>query len=500
MTALAMPAPNETRLPQLSGRWVLLYQLLWGALAITAIGVMAVAAYNMNSGTAVLSLRLIKGGVLITVCAILLRRRKTDPVAALLSLALLTWTITSSFDFASSDLLPMLADRLRFMLFALALLLFPNGSWQPSWTRGVAAASAAVFLLGVAEGLGITGTRLFLPLAILCVVAAVAALIARFRTADSEAVRQQLKWVALGLVSGVTLILTARAGAAISKTSPRLPDLPILWEGVFQLGIISVALGFLVSLLRYRLFDAETAISRSAALAVLTLALVATFAGTEAAIEWVGQQYFGMGIGNISAAMAAAIAAVLLSPLHERISGWAEHHFQRDLVALKRDLPELLAEFSDQATVRELGAAIVPRIAAAMHADRAALIVNHKVAFAQGFEIGRARSWLSESDLSEGRVVDDLFPVRLPLQGRFSTNALFLVLGPRPDGSLQAGDELEAISAIAPELRRSLCVALRRGEDRAVEARNRRRIAAQIATLTTRFAALERATLMVEAR
>ena len=31
----------------------------------------------------------------------------------------------------------------------------------------------------------------------------------------------------------------------------------LLWETSFQLGIIIIALGFLVSLLRYRLFDAE---------------------------------------------------------------------------------------------------------------------------------------------------------------------------------------------------------------------------------------------------
>jgi len=58
--------------------------------------------------------------------------------------------------------------------------------------------------------------------------------------------------------------------------------MPILWEAMFQLGIIIVALGFLVSLLRFRLFDAETVISRSAAYAALTIALVATFGANTA--------------------------------------------------------------------------------------------------------------------------------------------------------------------------------------------------------------------------
>ena len=118
--------------------------------------------------------------------------------------------------------------------------------------------------------------------------------------------------MALGLSGGVWLILVARGGAALS--APASTGMTILWEAMFQLGVIVVALGFLVSLLRYRLFDAETVISRSAAYAVLTIALVATFGGTEAVIQNLGQSYLGMNIGSVSGAMAAAVAAVLLAP------------------------------------------------------------------------------------------------------------------------------------------------------------------------------------------
>jgi len=144
------------------------------------------------------------------------------------------------------------------------------------------------------------------------ILGSIAGLVFRFRVAESYAVRQQLKWVALGLSGGVWLILVARGGAALS--APASTGMTILWEAMFQLGVIVVALGFLVSLLRYRLFDAETVISRSAAYAVLTIALVATFGGTEAVIQNLGQSYLGMNIGSVSGAMAAAVAAVLLAP------------------------------------------------------------------------------------------------------------------------------------------------------------------------------------------
>jgi hypothetical protein len=189
--------------------------------------------------SAIFAIRLVKGLVVLAVSAILLRRRHRDRVAALLSLAFLTWAITSSFDFAAADMVPQLLDRARFLLFVFALLLFPDGAWQPSWNRKVAIASAAVFLLGIAETLLAAPSHLFLPLAIACVLAAIASLVSRFRNAASEALRQQLKWVALGLISGVSLILCARAGAAVVP-------MPVLWEAMFQLGIILIALGFLV--------------------------------------------------------------------------------------------------------------------------------------------------------------------------------------------------------------------------------------------------------------
>ena len=483
----------ETRLPQLGGRWVSAYRAGWCLLALGATGLLAASLLHPTAHPAILALRLLKAAVLISVSAILLHRRARDPVAALLSLAFLSWTITSSFDFASADLLPLLFDRVRFLLFVLALLLFPDGRWRPNATRGVALASAAVFLLGLAEGSGIVPTRLFLPFAIGCVAAAVVALLAKLRTAQTEAARQQLKWVALGLVAGIGLILCARAGAAVSAASPVLQSMPILWEGLFQLGIVVVALGFLVSLLRYRLFDAETAISRSAVFAALTIAVVAVFAGTEATIENVGQSYLGMGAGNISAAMAAAVAAVLLNPLHDRISSWAEQRFQRDLVLLKRDLPELLEDLAAGASPRQLGAAILPRINRAVHATRSALLTPQaKVIAVQGASKSDVQRW-SRTALDGGRFValrdgaDDLFPVRVALHCPVSGESGWLVLGPRPDGSLHGKEDLDAIQCVLPAIRRALSWAAAREASRERSDRRWRELRGEVAELRARL-------------
>ncbi|HEX6218143.1 MAG TPA: hypothetical protein VFZ35_02580, partial [Sphingomicrobium sp.] len=412
-----------------------------------AVAWVLLTSLGIGAGDPVLTgLRLAKGLVLLGVAGLLFWRRQADPVAALLSLAFLTWAITSSVGFVADDIRPLVLDRIRFLLFALALLLFPDGDWYPRWTRHAAIASAGVFVIGLLEATGLLTTRIYLPAAIACVLAAIGALVASFRAATDDAVRQQLKWVALGLAAGVGLILSARLGAS-------LMPFPTLWEAMFQLGIVIVALGFLVSLLRYRLYDAESAISRSAALAALTLILVCTFAATEAAIEWVGQQYLGAGLGNISAAMGAAVAAVLLNPLHERISGWAEHQFQRDLVKLKRDLPDLLADLVASATPRQLGAAILPRINVGVHSAWAALVVGRKVIAAHGISHAAASALLRDGRKDPG---NHPALTMLALDCPFSGQPSWLVLGPRPDGTPLGSDDLSALNESRVALRHAL--------------------------------------------
>ena len=441
MTAIPFDLPAKASLPPLRGGLLWAYRILWSLLAIAAVAAILLPLSQPMAHPVVTGLRSAKGIALLAVAAILFRRRQSDGVAALLSLAFLAWTITSSVDFTTAGLWPQMLDRARFLLFALALLLFPNGDWQPAWTRHVAVASFGVFGVGLLETVGLLPGRLFLPAAIACIVAAVAALIASFRGATDEIIRQQLKWVALGLVAGIGMILSARAGAALGASG-----MAVLWEALFQGGIVIIAFGFLVSMLRYRLFDAEAIISRSAVYAALTAALVATFAGSEALIELLSQQYLGSGVGQVSGAIAASIAAVLLTPLHARISGWAESRFQADLVQLRVELPELLLDMPGSWSPDEVGKAALLRIAKAIHAGRISLILGCSVITPDGMD---GSDWDNVSS----------FPVRLPLRCALGRVHGWLCIGPRPDGSLYGTDELKAVSAVLPPLRRRVIAA-----------------------------------------
>jgi hypothetical protein len=383
---------------------------------------------------------------------------------------------------------------LRFLLFALALLLFPGGRWSPDWTKHIALTSLAVFLLGIVETLGWLHSRLFLPLAILCVLAAIGSVFHRFRFFSSEVERQQSKWIALGLAVGIALILAARAASVFNDGASN----PLVVEGLFQLGVVAIAIGFLVSLLRYRLYDAEAVISRSAAYALLTLFLVATFAGSEAVIEMLGQQYFGAGIGSISATMAAAVAAVLLAPLHGRVTDWAEQHFQRDLALLKQKLPELLAELSGTSSPGRIGQAVLPRIGEALHADRSALIVDGRVIAAAGCDARSVACWSRTSlpsDCPEAfeRDQGSEFPLRVPLRCPFGALRGWLLLGPRPDGTAYSRDDLEAIEAVRRPLRTALFAARESEQEKEREAAAQRATHRRLGRLAARVKALEAA-------
>ncbi|HEU0311056.1 MAG TPA: hypothetical protein VFR36_07555 [Sphingomicrobium sp.] len=470
--------------------------MTWWLLAVAACVAIAFSGLDQATSTGILALRLTKSAVLLAVAGILFRRRSRDPVAAMLGPALLLWIISSSIDFAEAASWLALIDRFRFLLFALALLLFPDGEWRPRWTRHVAIAIVATFALGIVEALGVIQSQLYLPVAIACVLSALAALMSRYRSLEPGVQKQQLKWVTLGLFAGIALILAARAAAALTSAMAMPAIGSVLIEGLFQFGIIILALGFLTSLLRYRLYDAEAAISRSAAYATLTLALVATFAGVESIIELVSQNYLGGSIGNVSGAVAAAVAAVLLTPLHGKISNWAEERFQRDLVILKRQLPDLLTALSGGHSVKQLAATVLPHIEQAVHSTRIALIVDGNLTATHGIAIASARRLLRDwrPPAATGLLSRDdeaSFPLMLALRCPLGSLRGWLLLGPRPDGSYFGKDDVEALTEITPALQRTLFLVAERERDNERQRHEASELGASLAALMQRVANLE---------
>ena len=480
-----------TRLARLSGAASAAWKPVW--LALLA-GALAAQALALAAGRPLVLTLLgaAQGAVLVGAAALLFRRRPRDPVAAMLSLGFLVWAVTGA-GLAESAWIAAL-DRLRFLLLVAAVLLFPDGRFEPRWTRYALAFSCLVFALGLAEVAGLAPAGWFLPPATFCVAAAIVALAVRLRAAPPCGRRQQLKWVAFGLAAGLALILAARLGAWLAP-----PDgtAAFVAELCLRSGIMLMALGFLVSLLRYRLYDAESAISRSAAYLALTLTLVAIFAASEASIELFGQRYLGMQAGDLAGGIAAAIAAVLIAPLHERISRWAEQRFHRDLVVLREELPALLADVREQVDMTGLAALLLPRLEAGVRAAHVALVVDGRLVVVDDLADSEARRWLAgwsppDPDPPLQRALGDaLFPLRIALAAPAGPAFAWLLLGPRPDGSFYRADELEALQGLVAPLRRAVGAVRRRELYSAEAAARQAALLGALDRLAGRVAALE---------
>jgi hypothetical protein len=209
-----------------------------------------------------------------------------------------------------------------------------------------------------------------------------------------------------------------------------------------------------------------------------------------------GQKYFGMGLGNVSAAMAAAVAAVLLTPLHGRVTAWAEGRFQRDLAVLKEQLPDLLAELSGLSSIAHFGDSALLRIEQALYPVRLALILDGTVIATRGDDGQASAERLQPSlSLAPPRPLDidrsSDFPVRMALHCPFGSLRGWLLLGQRPDGSPYARDELDALLFVLPSLKRALFSSRQRELEREAEQARQQSLRQVVRALDDRLSALE---------
>lgn len=233
-----------------------------------------------------------------------------------------------------------------FMLLVLLIpSLFPDGRPAPGWRRWFRMALAGwtvlliLYLLAdrahtnVFEGLdgpvdpprNPTGLipegvamhvvpPLWVALMVASVVVSIGSMVRRWRTADAT-LRQQMKWVllALGIACAgfgaqmVVTLLDAVFGVAAAAMDPVLTFQAFAWAGVV------VAIG--LSLTRYRLYDVDQVISRTAAYGVMTvlvvLAYVAVVVGVAATLP--GADRLGLSL------VATALVAVAFEPARRRV-------------------------------------------------------------------------------------------------------------------------------------------------------------------------------------
>lgn len=357
-----------------------------------------------------------------------------------------------------------------------SLTAFPSGRLDRRWqTVGLVVIATAFAAWGVAWMLRHwLADVIVIGAAVGGLLLATAAVAGRWRRTPPGTQRQQMKWAAGGLaagvvfliVGGVTLMVTENSGLSIRGENWAY----LIGAGLCCLGLASVMAGLLVALLRFRLYDAEAVLGRSAALGALTLGAIGLWAAAEAILKEVLADVIGRENGPALSAIFATAAALMVAPARKRLDAWMRARMQPGVAALTSETPELLRDLRDVASPGEIARTVAGQVASAVRSERALVLAGggSAVEAAVGLSRADADRWAATHGPSlpgwtAASPADPQFPLTVPLPALAGAPPeRWLLLGPRPDGTLPSPDDRKAIRKLATPLARALYAAAHR--------------------------------------
>jgi hypothetical protein len=394
---------------------------------------------------------------------ILHRRKREDLISSILSLAVL---LTIGSEQPSATFLGYVAripvswhrhiyDLGNICLLA-AILLFPFGQLRP---RIVVPFLVMLPILFFLHG------NFYRMNFVVFMIAGVMTLLVRLRRTPPSAARQQIKWALFGF-SGYSMFLSVSLACDMLKLTVHSfgaqLSLEILAGLTFGVAFLSLLLGLLIALMRFRLYDAEVVISRSANVALITLGVAAVFAATADALKQLVYNYYGNSSSEGPVIFAAALSTVLVNPIQERITRWSQRRFQHNLMILRDELPDSVRDLRETGDLGELIDDVLARIMKGVMTTHAAAIIDQGVFRTRGVSKEKVEEWRDQTpewDCADEicRSDDRLFPLRLPLRrGEGEEATGFLLIGPRPDGSVPSKDEQKALREVAEPIARGV--------------------------------------------
>jgi hypothetical protein len=337
----------------------------------------------------------------------------------------------------------------------IGILLFPHGNL--SWRKLALFACLPIllFLQGQTYQLVFVG---FMIIAVL-------ALLRSLRQTESTEMRQQIRWALFGF-TGYALLRGVSIACDVLKWSTGSFGHQLLVEmlaGItLALGVLVLQFGLLIALLRYRLYDAEIVISRSANLALIVVIIAAGFQ--------VFLGYYGnAGGGTKPVLFGVALLAVVLNPLQDYLQRWSENKFRRHLVLLRDDLPDCVRDMRETASLLEMLDEILARIERGTRSVRSAAIVHGRVLRTRDVSEPQVEAWRETRrgqeftrDLCDPS--DRLFPLRLPLVPSSDDESPvgYILVGPRPDGSIASRDEQKVLAGVSESVARAIRTVIKR--------------------------------------
>jgi hypothetical protein len=399
--------------------------------------------------------------LLLGVSLILFLRRSHDPVAAAFAFAFCLIPVGPTIEFWTS-LNALAAYKVVSALPYIPMLMigcaFPDGRYWPSWTR-IAIVLVPVLLLPAM--FFVLEYSQFTLLAAPLFLATIIILALRFRRLPQGVERQQFRWAAFGLIVGVLLLIARLPASALIQAnldvSPLSPWFDLGGSFLHVIGYAVIAAGFGVSLLRYRLYDAESFIGRSAAIATITLLLPGVWAASEKALELLLPSVLGQQQQALINVISAAFAVIAVTSLHGRAQRWIEHRFQKGVFQLKSALPAKADALALRCDVTEFCEKVLGDIARDVRATKSAIVLQGAIAASQNCEQHDIDLWREAQEREDDEAAGFF---EAPLIDPVANEPVGLLLvGPRPDGTLCNRDEREALLSVAPAIARAIATA-----------------------------------------
>ncbi|HET7576514.1 MAG TPA: hypothetical protein VFK19_08135 [Sphingomicrobium sp.] len=388
-------------------------------------------------------------GALLLCSVLLARRRPSDPVAMLFAFAFvgLAATIDPPLSMWMAYGWPPAYDVISsawFYLLLIALAVFPDGIFVPRPYRWliVAAVPLAVFV-----SLQNVNSELQAFVGIGALLAVLAAQIRRYRRLGPGIERQQIKWAAFGFAAGLLLL------AAAFALLPFLPDqanqrnfvLNMAVVLLFSIGMACLPLGLLIALTRFRLWEADTVITRSAAYAVVTVIVGVVWAASSDLVKLVIEEVMGRESQAGATTAGAVIAAGIFSPTQSLVLGWTRKRFGGPLDRM-RGASAKMKKWALTETPSEVATRALAIIDDVMHPSACAILLD--TALSRELVAARNASSADDPELIEHLILADE-----------ESSVGTLLLGRRSDGNRYSRQQLEAVEEMVPALAESLRIA-----------------------------------------
>jgi hypothetical protein len=298
--------------------------------------------------------------VWIAVGALIFLRRSDDRMALLVSLFLVTFW-TTGVD--STDVEVLVSSQPAWRLpvqgaqivgsvcSTLFFLLFPGGRFMPRWTRWLAVAYIAYFVIervfpdlySRSSALEWISYIVFLGI----VVSITWSLVYRYRRVSSAEQRRQTRWVVFGVALAIAGSFVFQLPVDLQWIGGDTPFVLLLFNIGFTASFLLIPLSVGVAVLRSHLFDIDVLINRTLVYGLLTAMLVGFYFGAIVVL----QRLFVATTdekSNLAVVASTLAIAALFNPLRWRMQSLIDRGFYRKRYDARKTLESFSAKLRNE--------------------------------------------------------------------------------------------------------------------------------------------------------